>query len=453
MKQAIIFGAGNIGRGFMGQLFSESGYEVTFVDVDRPLLDTLNERGRYTIRLVTNEQTEEVTVGPVRALHSGDLDAVAEAVSRAEIGATAVGAGILKHIAPAVAAGIARRARLGDGSAVQPDPLRELARRGRDLPRAWCWPHCRRSTTPTWPRHIGFVDTVIARMVPPLTPELRAQDPSLILVEPYKELPVDRDGFVGEPPPIVGMIPFAPFAFFTDRKLYIHNAGHAVLGYLGYLAGYEYGYESLADDEIYLQARGAMEESALALVRKYHTVPSSLRGGPQPDREASLWDEAISGTLQGIASGPSPLAMTNKGLSSGQALLANIEDLLHRFGNRALGDTILRLGRDPVRKLARSDRLVGAALNALAQGVTPVHLVTGIAAGLRFAHPDDPVAQQVQAQVTGTGDRARAGRGVRPGGGRTVDRDGDRTLPGNQKREMKADFISRPQMRSSELSP
>ena len=135
MKQAIIFGAGNIGRGFIGQLYSESGCEVTFVDVDRPLLDTLNERGRYTIRLVTNEQTEEVTVGPVRALHSGDLDAVAEAVSRAEIGATAVGAGILKHIAPAVAAGIARRAQLGVSDAVQPDPLREPAWRGRDLPR------------------------------------------------------------------------------------------------------------------------------------------------------------------------------------------------------------------------------------------------------------------------------------------------------------------------------
>ena len=203
--------------------------------------------------------------------------------------------------------------------------------------------------------HIGFVDTVIARMVPPLTPEMRAQDPSLIIVEPYKELPVDRDGFVGPPPPIVGMLPHAPFSFFTDRKLYIHNAGHAVLGYLGYLDGYDYGYQSLADDEIYLQARGAMEESALALTRKYRPAPG--------------------------------------------ALMANIEDLLHRFGNRALGDTILRLGRDPVRKLAHSDRLVGAALNALAQGVTPVHLVTGIAAGLCFAHPDDPVAQQIQTQL------------------------------------------------------
>jgi mannitol-1-phosphate 5-dehydrogenase len=335
-------------------LFSESGYEVTFVDVDRPLLDTLNERGRYTIRLVTNEQTEEVTVGPVRALHSGDLDAVAEAVSRAEIGATAVGAGILKHIAPAVAAGITRRAQLGMATPfnlILCENLHGAAAIFRAMVLAGLSPEHHAYLAAS----IGFVDTVIARMVPPLTPELRAQDPSLILVEPYKELPVDRDGFIGVPPPIVGMIPFSPFAFFTDRKLYIHNAGHAVLGYLGYLAGYEYGYESLADDEIYLQARGAMEESALALTRKYRPAPG--------------------------------------------ALLANIEDLLHRFGNRALGDTTLRLGRDPVRKLARSDRLVGAALNALAQGVTPVHLVTGTAAGLRFAHPDDPVAQQVQAQL------------------------------------------------------
>ena len=90
MKQSIIFGAGNIGRGFIGQLFSESGYEVAFADIDRPLLEALNARGRYTIRLVTNERTEEVTVGPVRALHSGDLDAVADNLlsQRARLGET-----------------------------------------------------------------------------------------------------------------------------------------------------------------------------------------------------------------------------------------------------------------------------------------------------------------------------------------------------------------------------
>ncbi len=358
MKEAIIFGAGAIGRGFLGQLFSESGYRVTFVDVDEPLLESLNRRGAYTIRLVTNEATNEVTVGPVRGLHSRDADAVADALAGCTIGATAVGAGNLQHIAPVVAQGIARRAVRGvtePFNLILCENLKNAAAIFRDMVRA----ALPAEHAEYMARHIGFVDTVIARMVPPLTPELRAQDPSLVIVEPYKELPVDRAGFAGEPPEIVGMIPCSPFSFFTERKLYIHNAGHAVLGYLGYLRGHEYGYQALADEDIYFQARGAMEESARALHRKYRPPAG--------------------------------------------ALLANIEDLLQRFGNRALGDTVLRLGRDPLRKLARTDRLVGAALNCLAEGVTPTNLVTGIAAGLLFDHPDDPVAQDLQARLHGYG--------------------------------------------------
>jgi mannitol-1-phosphate 5-dehydrogenase len=307
---------------------------------------------------VANEQTDEVTVGPVAAIHAGDLDAVAQAVSRAEIGATAVGAAALKQVAPLVARGVKKRAQDGIGA-----PLNliicENLHGAATIFRQMVQEALPADLHPFLAQNVGFVDTVIARMVPPLTPELRAQDPSLVIVEPYKELPVDRDGFVGPPPEIVGMIPYAPFAFFTERKLYIHNAGHAVLGYLGYLAGHEYGYQALADEEIYFLARGAMEESALALHRKYRPPAG--------------------------------------------ALLANIEDLLQRFGNRALGDTILRLGRDPIRKLGRTDRLVGAALNALAQGVYPANLVTGIAAALAFDHPDDPIARELQKRIQADG--------------------------------------------------
>lgn len=372
MKQSIIFGAGNIGRGFMGQLFSESGYGVTFVDVDRTLLDALNDRGAYTIRLVTNERAEEVMVAPVSALHSADAGAVADALAGAEIGATAVGAGVLKHIAPLVAAGVARRAELGIAAPFNLI-LCENLHGAAAIFREMVFAHLPAGLHDYAAAHTGFVDTVIARMVPPLTQELRAADPSLILVEPYQELPVDRAGFVGPPPPIVHMTPYSPFAFFTDRKLYIHNAGHAVLAYLGYLRGYEYGYEALADDEIYFQARGAMEESALALTRKYHPEPGSL--------------------------------------------LANIDDLLARFGNRALGDTTLRLGRDPLRKLAPGDRLVGAARNALAHGVVPVHLATGIAAGLLFDPPADPIAQELQGRLAEQGADAVLAEvcGIQPG--------------------------------------
>jgi mannitol-1-phosphate 5-dehydrogenase len=364
MKQAVIFGAGNIGRGFIGQLFSEAGYFVTFVDVDQPLLDALNATGRYTIRLVSNQRVEEVTVGPVAALHASQTAAVAEAVAQAELGATAVGAGALKFVAPNLAAGLVKRAEKQQRGGVEGQaPLNmiicENLKGAAAIFREQVREKLPESTRAMLGAQVGFVDTVIARMVPAPTPEMRAADPALIAVEPYKELPVDSAAFVGSIPALPGMIPFAPFSFYTDRKLYIHNAGHAVLAYLGYLRGYEYGYQALADEEIYFQARGAMEESALAMVRKYHPPAG--------------------------------------------ALLCNIDDLLSRFGNRALGDTVLRLAREPIRKLARTDRLVGAALNALADGVLPTHLVTGIAAALVFDHPEDPVASDLQKRIRNYG--------------------------------------------------
>ena len=261
-----------------------------------------NARRSYTIRLVTNERTEEVQVGPVTAPHSDEVDAVADVLARA--GGRRDGGGCRHPGAGGACGGAGHRPPCGDRQ-LRPFNLilcENLHGAAEIFRRYGVVAHLPEALRAFAGEHIGFVDTVIARMVPPLTPELRAADPSLILVEPYKELPVDRDAFVGPIPPVVGMIPYAPFAFFTERKLYIHNAGHATLGYLGYLRGYEYGYEALADDEIYFQARGAMEESALALTRKFRLPPG--------------------------------------------ALLANIDDLLHRFGNRALGDTILRLGRD-----------------------------------------------------------------------------------------------------------
>ncbi|HPJ99686.1 MAG TPA: mannitol-1-phosphate 5-dehydrogenase, partial [Candidatus Hydrogenedentes bacterium] len=50
MKRALQFGAGNIGRGFLGQLYYESGYAATFVDVLDDVVRALNERGEYPLR-------------------------------------------------------------------------------------------------------------------------------------------------------------------------------------------------------------------------------------------------------------------------------------------------------------------------------------------------------------------------------------------------------------------
>ena len=379
-KQALIFGAGNVGRGFLGQLFSESGYEVVFVDVDEPLIAALNDRRAYTIRLVDNEQAEEVSVSPVRALHAGDTEAVAQALAAANIAATAVGVRALPHIAPLVAAGIAQRFGVpssgfqvaeavplaSEPETLQPATLNPLniivCENLKDAAatfRRMVSEHLPAAYQSTLPQRVGFVDTVIARMVPPPTEEMRARDPSLIVVEPYKKLPVDRRGFVGPIPEIVGLEPMDNFAAYTASKLYIHNCGHAMLGYLGYRRGHEYAYQALGDEVIRLLVHDALAESRAGIVA-VHGVDE-------------VWLEA------------------------------HAADIVRRFGNRALGDTVFRLARDPLRKLGPEDRLVGAARLAEQAGVTPQALSWGIAAGYCFDDGDDPLAVALQQRLAAKG--------------------------------------------------
>jgi mannitol-1-phosphate 5-dehydrogenase len=351
----VVFGAGNIGRGFIGELFSESGYDVTFIDVDRALLEALNARRAYIVRMVDGEQVHDVQVGPVRALHADDKDAVVDAVSRAEIMATAVGARALPLIAPNIAAGVRKRQR-----AAMQAPLNcivcENLKGAAGILRGMVAKHLSADEQEYLDARVGFVNTVIGRMVPPLTPAQRAQDPALVRVEPYKELPVDRAGFVGPIPQIEAMEACDSFVMYTARKLYIHNCGHAVLAYLGYLKGYTYGYEALADAEIDASLQAAWRESIAGQVARYGVDAAWLQ--------------------------------------------AHADDLRRRFANRALADTVYRLGRDPIRKLGPDDRLVGPARLAETAGVQPRALARAIAAALHFDPPGDAVSATLQKRLS-----------------------------------------------------
>jgi mannitol-1-phosphate 5-dehydrogenase len=353
-----MFGAGNVGRGFLGQLLSESGYEVVFVDIDGPLISALNARRAYTIRLVENDRAEEATVYPVRALHADQREAVTQALTRTGIGATAVGVRALPQVAPLIAAGVARRAE----SRVE-EPLNiivcENVKDAADALRHMVGKHLPESHRCYLQTRVGFVDTVIGRMVPPPTPDMRARDPSFILVEPYKELPVDRRGFVGPIPEIVGLEPREDLDFYAARKLYIHNCGHAMLGYLGHLRDHAFGYQALADPAIRPLFERALAESRDGILVAY---------GAEADR-----------------------------------LDAHIADVIRRLANRALGDTVFRLARDPLRKLGPEDRLVGAARLAQRAGTQPEALSWGIAAGYCFDHPEDLLAIELQQRIASGG--------------------------------------------------
>ncbi|MHB9035495.1 MAG: mannitol-1-phosphate 5-dehydrogenase [Armatimonadota bacterium] len=350
MKKAVQFGAGNIGRGFVGQLFFESGYETVFVDVVPEVVRLLNERNTYTIR-IASAQPEDVPISNVRAVSGRDLDAVAQELATADIACTAVGVNVLPMIAPALALGVQRRAEQGNTVPLNIIICENLV--GADT---FLKDKVKVQLPAEYHRYldenIGFVMSVVARMVPVMTEEQRKEDPLLVVVEAYKRLPVDRDAFVGPIPEIVGVEPKSGFGAYVDDKLFTHNCGHAVAAYLGYLRGHEYMYQVMADENVVEVARGAMLETAEALVKRY---------GFERDEQ-----------------------------------IVHIDDLLERFGNAALGDQVARVGRDPVRKLGPDDRLVGAAKFALSQGISPINVCKGISAGLRFNSPDDPSASKVQ---------------------------------------------------------
>jgi mannitol-1-phosphate 5-dehydrogenase len=346
---AVQFGAGNIGRGFLAQLFYESGLEVVFVDITDAVITALNTRGAYPIQIV-GPGAETVPIEGVRAVHGRDRVRVAGEIALAEIVCTAVGANVLPQVAPALAAGLLARHK-GSG-AVLNILLCENLHDAANLLRTEVAEHLPAKDRDAVLAKTGFVQAVVSRMVPVQTAAERAADPLAIRVEAYKRLPVDATAIVGTLPPLVGLEPVADFNAHVERKLYTHNCAHAILGYLGHAAGYTYGYEALRDPRIASLLRAALEETGQALISKY---------GFAPDEHA-----------------------------------AHVADLLERFQNEALGDTCQRLARDPLRKLAPDDRLVGAARLCESQGIAPQALAWAIAAALRYEDPTDPGTCELQ---------------------------------------------------------
>lgn len=368
VKKAVMYGSGNIGRGFIGRLFSDSGYEVVFLS--RRLTELLSQRGGYTVRSVGNEGATEKRVAPVRAVAAGSDGAVTE-IASCDVMATAVGVRNLADIAPWIARGVAARMcasggpldillceNLMDASAFM---RREIYRCLDGAQRDWA------------EKNLGLVEVSVGCIVPQMDAEAARRDPLLVCAEPFDILPVDRDAFRGPIPDIHGLIPFSPFEYCIDRKLYVHNCAHAVCAYLGYVRGHATIWEAITDALVERDVRAAMTAGATALARKFPGLG---------------WE----------------------------SVEENVSGFLERLHNRALGDTVARVGADPLRKLRRDDRIVGAALFCQEQGVDPAPILKGLCAALRFDASGDASAALLQEELRerGLGYVVERRMGVRP---------------------------------------
>jgi len=347
MKQAIQFGAGNIGRGFIGALLSQAGYRLVFADVNEQMIERLNYRGAYTLR-VTDVDAEEYDVKPVSALHTAD-PLLIDKIVQSDVVTTAVGLNILPRIAPVIARAIEVRATKGVEKHLHviacENGIRastQLADVVNNLLDDQVKQYCKE-----W---VGFVDCSVDRIVPPLQTEILED----VCVERFYEWNVDREQ-MKSPLEIPGMNVVDNLGAYVERKLFTLNTGHAILAYLGRIKGFSTIDECIADETILQVVRGAMAESGAALVAKF-----GLDSGMHSDY---------------------------------------IEKIIQRFRNPNLGDKVERIGRDPIRKLSPNDRLIGPIREAAKRGLPIDNLLVGAGAAFHFCSESDPESLRLQDMI------------------------------------------------------
>lgn len=345
--RCVILGAGKIARGFIGHLLYLSEIPFTFVEKFDGLVDLINERGQYTVNILGNSE-KNCVVKNASAIRFSDVDKVAEAIADADAVFTSVGGKNLGDLIPLLTKGIEEKAKKGGNLNIVtcenwklPATILKNGVEGMISEDAKEYFHA----------HVGMTEAVIMRSAIESPAELLKQDPLIVNVQDFWELPVDASRIVGELPNIQGLKLIPEFTGFLERKFYTYNAANGTTSYLGALLGFEKIADAAHDERILKILDGVYQETAQALSKKHHFP----------------LDEQLAFTL------------TSK----------------RKLQDYTIVDFIERNARDPLRKLGKDDRLVGSARLVLEYGIRPDNLCIAIAAAIHYVSEGDEFAREL----------------------------------------------------------
>ncbi|EKO3577972.1 mannitol-1-phosphate 5-dehydrogenase [Vibrio metschnikovii] len=350
MKNAVHFGAGNIGRGFIGKLLADAHIQVTFADVNEPLVDQLSHQQQYKVKIVGHDCQID-TVTKVTAVNSASLELI-ERMVNTDLVTTAVGPAVLDMIAKTIAKGIEARFAAGNQQPLNIIACENMVR-GTSHLKTEVFKYLSSDLQAKAEQYIGFVDSAVDRIVPPA--EAANDDPLDVTVESFSEWIVDEQQFKGEIPCIKGMETTQNLMAFIERKLFTLNTGHCITAYFGCLKGHHTIRQAIEDPEIRAEVKQAMQESGEVLIQRY----------------------GFDRTMHH----------------------AYIEKILSRFANPYLVDEVDRVGRQPLRKLGPNDRLIKPLLGTIEYGTDNTTLLKGIAAALKYTNRNDPQSIELQASL------------------------------------------------------
>lgn len=344
---AIHFGGGNIGRGFIGEVLNKNGFEIAFVDVNKEIIDALNDKHEYTIELA-QEGTPQIKVNNVYGINNGTHPKeVVASFEKAELITTAIGPKILPYIAPLIAKGIQKRK-----AAQSTQPIDVVACEnmigGSTFLKEEVLKHLEKEDMDYVEQYIGFPDAAVDRIVPLQSHE----DKLFVSVEGYKEWVIDESKLKNTDLRLEG-VHYAPnLEPFIERKLFTVNTGHATTAYVGKFEGYKTIDEALKDDKVKEQVENVLAETGALMVEKWQFNAEDHK--------------------------------------------AYITKILSRFVNPYISDDITRVARTPIRKLGYDERFIRPIREANERGLETTYLVKTVAKALLYRDSNDEESQQLE---------------------------------------------------------
>ena len=352
MKKTIQFGAGNIGRGFIGALLAKSGYHVVFADVNEAIINKINEDKEYTINIMDVQYFEE-KINNISGVLSTSKD-ILEEIKNSNIITTAVGPLVLPKIAITIAEGIKARKENNIEEYLNIIACENAVNASSQL-KEEIVKYLNEKELEYLEKYIGFPNCSVDRIVPPV----KSENILDVVVENFHEWNVEKTAFKGEIPSIEGMNLVDNLVAYIERKLFTLNTGHAITAYFGYLKGYKTIDESINDEKIYNFVRKAMIESGEALIAKYGF-----------DRESHI---------------------------------KYIDKIISRFKNPYLKDDVARVGREPLRNLNKNDRLIKPLITARSYNIDSENLLLGVGAAMHYKNEEDEQSVKLQSLIKSKG--------------------------------------------------
>lgn len=351
--KAVHFGAGNIGRGFIGYLLKKSGYEVIFVDISNSLVDLINQHKEYSV-ITLSESKKKEKIENVKAVKLNDLEALETIINEVDLITTSLGANNLKSTGLLLSSLLEKR--FENNKKTLDIIACENAIMATDIIKTAIYESANVRLKENLNDYVGFPNSAVDRIVPNVNIEKEVSID--VAVEEFYEWNIEKNK-VKVSFDIQGAEYTENLGLFLERKLFLLNGAHAITAYLGYLKGYKFIHEAIKDETIKNIILGFHVEVVKVLSEKYKIDINSL--------------------------------------------MAYSRKLIRRFENIYLQDEVIRVGRDPIRKLSGNDRLITPLKLCDKFNIEKDNILTGIAAGLLFDYREDYKSQELQNIIKNSG--------------------------------------------------